>query len=77
MHKSNKAHKYIPARRANTRNQNEIRSSFHRLTVCQQAVSYTGPHFWNRLPEALRQIKTIETLKKKKKLKIHFISKYE
>ena len=41
------------------RNQNEIRSSFQRLTMCQQAVSYTGPHSWNRLPEALKQIKTI------------------
>ena len=75
MYKSIKAHKYTPARRANTRNQNEIRSSFQRLTMCQQAVSYTGPHSWNRLPEALKQIKTIGTFKKK--LKIHFISKYE
>ena len=61
MYKSIKAHKYSPARRANTRNQNEIKSSFHRLTMCQQATSYTGPHSWNRLSEALKQIKTIET----------------
>ena len=25
---------------------------------------YTGPHSWNRLPEALKQIKTIGTFKK-------------
>ena len=41
----------------------------------QQAVSYTGPQSWNRLPEALKQIKNIETFKKK--LNIHFISKNE
>ena len=65
MYKSIKAHIYSPARRTNTRNQNEIRSSFHRLTMRQKAVSYTGPHSWNRLPEALRQMKTIGTLKKR------------
>ena len=42
MYKSIKAHKYSPARRANTRNQNETRLSFHRFAMCQQAVSYTG-----------------------------------
>ena len=58
MYKSIKAHKYSLARRANTRKQNEIGSLSHRLTMCQQAVSYTGPHSWNRLSETLKQIKT-------------------
>ena len=75
MYKSIKEIKYSPARVANTRNQNEMRSSFHRLTMCQQAVSYIGPHSWNRLSEALKQIKIIETIKKK--LKTHFINIYE
>ena len=53
-----KANKYSPARRPNTINQNEIRSSFHRLTMCKHAVvSYTDPHSWNRLPEAIKQNK--------------------
>ena len=70
-----KAIKYSPALRPNTINQNKIRSSFHRLTMCKHAVSYTGPHSWNRLPEAIKQIKTIGIFKKK--LKIQFISNYE
>ena len=75
MYKSIKAQKYSPARRANTRKQNDIRPSYQRLAMCQKAVSYTRPHSWNRLPEALKKMKNIGTFKKK--LKNHFISKYE
>ena len=40
--------------------------------MCQEAESYTGPYSYNRLPEALKQNKTIGTFKKK--LEILFIS---
>ena len=39
MYKSIKAHKLSPARRANTRNQNDTRSSFQRLTTCHKYVN--------------------------------------
>ena len=56
MYKSIKANKDSPARKINTRNQNKIRSLFHRLTMCQQAESFTGPQTWNRLRETLKHI---------------------
>ena len=43
--------------------------------MCQKAASYTGPHAWNLLPEALKQSKAFGGFKKK--LNMQIIRKYE
>ena len=64
MFKSVNASKYSPALKATTRKQIEIRSSFHRTSMCKKDLSHTGPYAWNMLPETLRQAKTIGVFKK-------------
>lgn len=43
-------------------------------TVSQQALSYSGPKFWNKLPNYLKKIDTKEIFQKR--LKSYLISKY-
>ena len=58
----------------NTRNRDNIRSDFHRLTVCQHAVSYMGPSTFNQLPPHLKIIDN--RIKFKKSLKSFLLEKY-
>ena len=58
----------------NTRYRDNIRSEFHRLTVCQHAVSYMGPSTFNQLPPHLRIIDN--KIKFKKSLKSFLLEKY-
>ena len=37
----------------NNRNRNRALLKFHRLKVCQQSISDTGPNIWNNLPSYL------------------------
>ena len=57
-----------------TRNANLAKVEFHRLTLCQQAVSFRGPHIWNSLPLYLRKISSFSLFKKK--LKSYFVAQY-
>ena len=57
-----------------TRNVHLAQPAFHRLTVCQQAFSYRGPHIWNSLPVDLRETNSLPVFKKK--LKSHLLAHY-
>ena len=59
----------------NTRNQNTIRSDFHRLTLTQHAVSYMGPSEWIKLPLELRSVDSLDLFKKR--LKKYLIKDYD
>ena len=58
----------------NTRHNNLTSSEFHRLTICQRAVSYRGPLIWNNLPLHLRTIESLPSFKNK--LKLYFLNHY-
>ena len=58
---------YSFAQRANIGKQNEIRSAFQRILMCQQPVYYTGLHALKTLAETLKQTKFIRAFKKKLK----------
>lgn len=47
-----------------TRNSNNARPSFHRLTQCQLDLSYAGPTVWNTIPPNIRNSPTISLFKK-------------
>ena len=48
----------------NTRNRGAPQSEFHRLSVCQHAISFAGPSAWNRLPNSLKAIESYPKFKK-------------
>ena len=58
-----------------TRGSNDARSTYHRLSTTQHAVSYAGPAFWNRLPPNLRSINSL--IRFRKSLKEHLLSQYD
>ena len=76
MHKSMAEGNFTVSHNVNTRNNNlnTASSTFHRLSTCQQAVSFRGPQIWNSLPSDLRSIKSLPLFKKK--LKLYFLQKY-
>ena len=47
----------------NTRNRTDLVPVFHRLTLTQKSISYTAPTFWNSLPNALKNLDTLNTFK--------------
>ena len=47
---------HVASHNLNTRSRFQLRPKFHRLSLSQHAVSYTGPTEWNKLPENLKQI---------------------
>ena len=75
MFKSLKIGMYKKTHSVNTRTRNEAKTTFHCLSMCQQAVSFNGPNEWNALPPSVKEIKTIGAFKRK--LKSHFLSKYD
>ena len=77
MHTSISEGKYRIIHDLNTRNStnNLASSKYHRLTTCQQAVSYRGPQIWNSLPAYLRDIKSLSLFKNK--LRSYFINQYQ
>ena len=58
----------------NTRNRSLAVPTFHRLTTTQHSFSFIGPHFWNQLPQHLREISGENIFKKR--LKIHLLESY-
>ena len=58
----------------NTRYSSNLVSSFNRLDLCQHSVTFTGPTFWNELPDHLKQLNTIS--KFKYAVKEYLLSKY-
>ena len=59
----------------NTRNRNQAVPFRHRLTVTQHSVTFKGPHFWNSLPENLRNADSLPIFKRL--LKAHLLNQYE
>ena len=49
----------------NTRNRDEAKKKFHRTTRTQQSITFSGPHIWNTLPNDIKNIDKISTLKEK------------
>ena len=58
-----------------TRNSSDLLPTFHRLTTCQQSVSFTGPHFWNSLPDRIKNLQSLPSFKFE--LKKFLISQYD
>ena len=58
----------------NTRNRGMAVPSFHRLSSCQHAFSFVGPHMWNDLPQYLKEIEEENTFKRS--IKIYLINQY-
>ena len=57
-----------------TRNRNNLRPNFQRLSLCQQSILYQGPKLWNSIPP---EIKTSSNCHKfKKKYKNYLLSTY-
>lgn len=59
---------------ANTRFRDLPRTTYHRLTMTQRAVSFTGPSEWNLLPDHIRNIRKFNCFKKA--LKSYLLSGY-
>ena len=74
MHKLVAADNFPVTHSLNLRNRNQAVPEFHRLTLTQQAFSYTGPKTWNELPENIRQISNHP--KFRKALKFHLLGQY-
>ena len=64
MHKALSKGKFQSIHNLNTRTNATARPKFHRLTLSQHAVSFTGPTQWNKLPNNLRSIDNIFSFKK-------------
>ena len=58
----------------NTRYRNNLTPKFHRLSRCQQAISYIGPSIWNQIPLIIRQISDLKLFKRT--LKSYYIDQY-
>ena len=74
MYKSMKDDSFAVPHNVNTRNRDLAHPTRHRLTMCQQAVSYTGPSEWNKLPGSLRSSDSLELFKRD--LKVFLVSSY-
>ena len=48
----------------NTRHHENIRSQYHRLDLCQHALSFMGPKIWNSLPHNIQAIRGISAFKR-------------
>ena len=59
----------------NTRNRNQAAPLFHRLTLTQHSVTFKGPHFWNKLPQDIKDATSLPIFKKM--LKIYLLNQYE
>ena len=59
--------KYVITHSFNTRSKHLTKPKFQRLTVTQQALSYTGPKQWNSLPQNIREAKSLSIFKSKLK----------
>ena len=66
---------YAVQHTVNTRGRNLLVSQYHRLTVCQHAVSYAGPKVWNEIPSRIREISTMAVFKRE--LKKYFLNNYQ
>ena len=55
----------------NLRNRDSMVSSTHRLTKTQQAVTFSGPKEWNKLPVEIKNAYTLNIFKRL--LKSHFL----
>ena len=74
MHGAVRGGMYEVPHHINTRNRDRALPKFHRLNVCQQSISYTGPNIWNNLPSDLRNIESLSLFKNK--LKKFFVEQY-
>ena len=57
-----------------TRNRDQLLPRFHRLALSQKSISYSGPIFWNSLPNEVKTCRSLNTFKSN--LKKYLISKY-
>ena len=65
---------FVAPHSVNTRSRNLPRTTYHRLTMTQQAVSFTGPTEWNSLPSNIKNIEKFNLFKKE--LKNYLLSAY-
>ena len=74
MFHARKRGEYATQSNIHTRGTNLARSVYHRIPLTQHAVSYTGPTYWNTLPDYLR---TIDSFKRfKRALREYLLGKY-
>ena len=74
MFKRMKVNFYQDIHNVNTRNRNEIRPAYQRLTTTQHSFEYCGPKIWNELPASIKNLPNIDVFKRK--LRLHFINQY-
>ena len=58
----------------NSRNRDQMQPAYQRLAMSQQAISFSAPKEWNKLPDDIRKTQTIGRLNKL--LKTHLLSLY-
>ena len=46
-----------------TRNRSDLNPSFARLTLTQHSLSVSAINFWNQLPDAIKQCKSLPAFK--------------
>ena len=63
MYKFKDSPQFVRAHNLNTRNSSFLVPSFNRLDLCQHSITFTGPTFWNELPQYLKELDTISKFK--------------
>ena len=58
----------------NTRQRDNLNSAYHRTVTTQMSLSYSGPDIWNKLPDTIKNLPTLNLFKIK--LKDYLIDKY-
>ena len=74
MHKAVNNNEYVVTHQVNTRNRQMAVPLYHRLVVCQHAVSFSGPSVWNMIPPHIRSIESLPLFKRT--LKQYYVEQY-
>ena len=74
MYKNRNAQLYDRSHHHNTRQRHDLLPSYHRLTITQHSLSYSGPQVWNSLSDELRNSRSLPIFKNH--LKSFLISLY-
>ena len=64
MYKNMPTGNFTPNHVIDTRSRNEAQPHFHRLTLCQDSITYLGTKLWNQLPTKIKSIDRTWKLKK-------------
>ena len=67
MHKLPNLNQFLNSHNYETRYRNHLQPQYHRLSVCQQSISYHGPKLWNEIPLAIKSNVKLPIFKKQYK----------